>query len=82
MDSPFLSLVLAKLVIAGVVLGGLLGGLAWKPARYLMYALPWGWQCHLLHPAPAHWLAAGAACLAYTAAFLLLGYYRFEKRDI
>ena len=81
-DSPFLSLVLAKIVIAGVLLMAILGGLAWKPAKYLKYALPWGWQCNLLHPEPAHWLGAVAACLAYTAVFLMLGYYRFERRDL
>ena len=81
-DSPFLSLILAKLTIAGVFLFGLLGSLAWKPAKYLMYALPWGWQNHLLHPEPAHWLGAAVACLVYTGAFLTLGYYRFERRDL
>jgi len=81
-DSPFLSLILAKVIIAGVLLFGILGGLAWKPAKYLMYVLPWGWQNHLLHPAPAHWLGAAVACLVYTAVFLMLGYYRFERRDL
>jgi len=81
-DSPFLSLILAKVVIAGVLLIGVLGRIAWKPAKYLMYALPWGWQHHLLHPEPAHWLGAAVACLAYTAAFLMLGYYRFARRDL
>ena len=81
-DSPFLSLILAKLAITGVLLGGLLGSIAWKPAKYIMYALPWGWQPHLLHPSPAHWLGSALACLAYAAIFLMLGYYRFEKRDI
>jgi ABC-type transport system involved in multi-copper enzyme maturation permease subunit len=81
-DSPFLSLILAKVMIAGVLFFGILGGLAWKPAKYLMYALPWGWQNNLLHPAPAHWLGATAACLVYTGAFLMLGHYRFERRDL
>jgi len=81
-DSPFLSLVLAKVAIAGVVLIGILGSLAWKPAKYIMYALPWGWQSNLLHPEPIHWLGAGLACLVYTGFFLLLGYYRFERRDL
>jgi ABC-type transport system involved in multi-copper enzyme maturation permease subunit len=81
-DSPFLSLVLAKVVIAGVLFLAILGALAWKPAKYLKYALPWGWQCNLLHPEPARWLGAFAACLAYTAVFLMLGYYRFERRDL
>jgi len=81
-DSPFLSLVLAKLIIAGTLILALVGGIAWKPAKYLLYSLPWGLQSHLLHPAPTHWLGAALACMAYTAVFLMLGYYRFEKRDI
>ncbi len=81
-DSPFLSLVLAKTVIAGIWLIGILGGLAWKPAKYLMYALPWGWQSNLLHPHLSHWLVAALACLLYTGFFLMLGYYRFERRDL
>ncbi|MHC4559112.1 MAG: ABC transporter permease [Planctomycetota bacterium] len=81
-DSPFVSLILAKLTIAGVLLAGALGGLAWKPAKYVTYALPWGWQSNLLHPAPSHWLAAGLACFLYTGLFLVLGYYRFEGRDL
>jgi ABC-type transport system involved in multi-copper enzyme maturation permease subunit len=81
-DSPFLSLVLAKLTIAGVLFMAILGSFAWKPAKYLMYALPWGWQCNLLHPEPARWLGAVAGCLAYAAVFLMLGYYQFERRDL
>ena len=81
-DSPFLSLILAKVAIAGVLLIALLGSFAWKPAKYLLYALPWGWQNNLLHPHPAHWLGAVLASLAYTAFFLMLGYYRFERRDL
>jgi ABC-type transport system involved in multi-copper enzyme maturation permease subunit len=81
-DSPFLSLVLAKVIITGVLLLAIAGSMAWKPAKYLLYALPWGWQSHLLDPAPSHWLGAVFACFAYTVVFLMLGYYRFEKRDI
>jgi len=81
-DSPFLSLVLAKVVIAGVLFLAVLGRFAWEPAKYIKYALPWGWQCHLLHPELTHWGGAAAACLAYTAVFLMLGYYRFAKRDL
>lgn len=81
-DSPFLSLILAKVVIAGVLLFAVFGSVAWKPAIYLLYALPWGWQGNLLHPAPAHCLGAALACLVYTAVFLTLGYYRFETRDL
>ena len=81
-DSPFLSLVLAKVVIAGVLFLAVLGRFAWEPAKYLKYALPWGWQCHLLHPELSHWGGAVLACLAYTAVFLMLGYYRFARRDL
>jgi len=81
-DSPFLSLILAKVVIAGVLVLAILGSVAWKPAKYLLYALPWGWQSHLLHPAPAHCLGAALACLLYAAVFLMLGYYCFERRDL
>ncbi len=81
-DSPFLSLILAKVAIAGVLLIALLGSFAWKPAKYLLYALPWGWQNNLLHPHATHWLGAVLASLAYTAFFLMLGYYRFETRDL
>ena len=81
-DSPFLSLVLAKVIIAGTLLLALGGSIAWKPAKHLMYALPWGWQSYLLHPSPTHWLGAALACLVYAAVFLMIGYYRFEKRDI
>lgn len=81
-DSPFLSLILAKLIIAGVLLIAVIGGLAWAPTKYILYLLPWGWQNHLLHPAPGHWLGAGLACLAYTGVLLTLGYVRFARRDL
>jgi ABC-type transport system involved in multi-copper enzyme maturation permease subunit len=81
-DSPFLSLVLAKLIIGGVLLFAFLGSLAWKPAKYLMYALPWGFQNHLLHPELTHSLGAGLACLGYTLVFFWLGYHHFETRDL
>ncbi|MHC4520939.1 MAG: hypothetical protein ACYTAS_20295, partial [Planctomycetota bacterium] len=81
-DSPFLSLILAKLVIAGVLLIALVGGLAWKPTKYILYVLPWGWQNHLLHPEASHWFAAVLACLAYTSVMLTLGYVRFARRDL
>lgn len=81
-DSPFLSLVLAKVVIAGVLLMGLLGGIYWKPAKYLLYALPWGWQSNLLHPELARCMLAALGCLVYAGFFLFLGYYHFERRDL
>jgi len=81
-DSPFLALVLAKLTIGGVLLFAVVGGMKWESLRLVKYALPWGWQNHLLHPDPSHWLVAGLACLLYTAVFLSLGYARFETRDL
>ena len=81
-DSPFLSLVAAKLVIGGVLLLAFLGSLAWKPAIYINFALPWAIQNHLLHPQLSHSLGTASACIAYTMVFLLLGYYRFETRDL
>ena len=80
--SPFLSLVLAKVIIAGTLILALAGSIAWKPAKYLLYALPWGWQSQLLHPNVLHWGGAALACLAYTAVFLGAGYYHFRKRDL
>ena len=81
-DSPFLSLVLAQIAIAGILIAAMIGSMKWKPVKYLLYALPWGWQSQLLHPSPSHWLGAVFACLLYAVVFLMLGYYRFEKRDI
>ncbi len=81
-NSPFLSLVLAKVAIAGVLLIAILGSFAWKPAKYILYTLPWGWQNNLLHPDMSHWLLAAIASLVYTAFFLTLGYIRFEMRDL
>jgi ABC-type transport system involved in multi-copper enzyme maturation permease subunit len=81
-DSPFLSLVLLDAIIGGALILPALGGLAWEPAKYFKYILPWGWQNNLLHPDPSHWIGAALACLMYAAVFLMLGYYRFEKRDL
>lgn len=81
-SSQFLSLILAKLVIAGTLLFAVLGRMAWEPLKYIKFLLPWAWQNHLLHPSFSHWGTAGLACLAYTAVFLMLGYRRFETRDL
>jgi len=81
-DSPFFSLALANLVIGGVVFFAFLGSLTWKPLIYLKYALPWGLQNQLLHPQLSHSLGTALACLGYTAVFLLLGYLRFQTRDL
>ncbi len=81
-SSPFLSLILGKLVIAGTLFFAVIGRFAWEPLKYIKYLLPWGWQNQLLHPSVVHWGCAGLACLAYTAVFLMIGYRRFEKRDL
>ncbi len=81
-DSPFLSLVVANLVIGGLLLFAVIAGTLWEPAIYLKYALPWGLQNHLLHPELSHSVGTALACLGYTAAFLFLGYRRFETRDL
>jgi len=81
-DAPFASLVVAKLVIAGVLVFALVGKLAWGPAVYFKYALPWGVQNHLLHPEWSHVLGAVAACLGYAGVFLMLGHRHFVRRDL
>jgi len=81
-DSPFLSLVLSQLVIGGVLLFAFIGKLTWAPAVNIRYALPWGVQNHLLHPELTHSVGTALLCLGYTIVFLLLGYYRFETRDL
>jgi ABC-type transport system involved in multi-copper enzyme maturation permease subunit len=81
-DSPFFSLVLANLIISGVLLFAVVGGLKWQVVKLVKYLLPWGWQNYLLHPSPSLLLAAVAACFLYTAVFLILGYARFETRDL
>ena len=81
-DSSFVSLVVAKLVICGVLLFAVLGSLAWDQAIYVKFALPWGIQNYLLHPEVTHSVGAALACLGYTAVFLFLGYRRFESRDL
>ncbi|MHC4176208.1 MAG: ABC transporter permease subunit [Planctomycetota bacterium] len=81
-DSPFLSLILCKLTIAGVLVFAVLAKLAWEPAIHIKHLLPWGWQNHLLHPDLSHSLGSVAACGGYTLVFLLAGWWRFKKRDL
>ncbi len=81
-DSPFLSLVMAKIVIGGVLLLAFLGSLVWRPVIYLNFALPWGIQNHLLHPQLTHSLGTALACIVYMMIFLFLGYHRLETRDL
>jgi ABC-type transport system involved in multi-copper enzyme maturation permease subunit len=81
-DSPFLSLVAATMVIGAVPLFTFIGRATWEPLQYLIYALPWGLQNYLLHHEVSVVLGAGTACLGYTALFLFLGYRRFARRDL
>ncbi len=81
-SSQFLSLILAKLLIAGTLLFAVVGRFAWEPLKYIKWLLPWGWQNHLLHPSFTHWGCASLACLVYMAAFLMLGHRYFAKRDL
>ena len=81
-DSSFLSLIFAKLIIGGVLLFAMIGSYFWEPVIHLKYALPWALQNHLLHPELTHSLGTALACLGYTLVFLFLGYYRFETRDL
>ena len=81
-DSPFVSLLVASLLIGGLPLFAKLAGLKWELAGHLKFLLPWGLQNHLLHPELTHSLGTALACLGYTVVFLLLGYHRFETRDL
>jgi hypothetical protein len=81
-DSPFGSLTINSLVIACVPFFALIGRAFWKPASNIKYVLPWGVQPYLLHYNPMVIIGTVAACLGYTALFLLLGHYYFCRRDL
>jgi hypothetical protein len=81
-DSPFVSLVLAKLLIGFVPLLVWLGAKAWKPFEYAGYVLPWPLKYDLLHPSLLHSGLASLAMVAYAAVFLALGARTFQKRDL
>jgi len=81
-DSPFASLTVSQLVIGFVPLFSFIGRNTWKPLAYVNYALPWGIQNDLLHPDASRVTVGTLGCLAYTAAFLFLGYRHFKKRDL
>jgi ABC-type transport system involved in multi-copper enzyme maturation permease subunit len=81
--SAFGSLTIASVVIGGVPLIVTLGGgLTPEFARWLKYALPWGYQTRLFHHEPLQVAAAAAGCVAMTALFLWLGYRKFTRRDL
>jgi len=81
-DSPMVSLVLCKLVIAGVLLAAVVGQLASEHLYKLLYLLPWGIQNHLLAPDVSTVVLTAVACLGYTAAFAWLGARKFRTRDL
>jgi len=81
-DTPIGALVISNVVIAGVILGSYLAGLAWEPARSLGYLLPWPFQNRLLGPDLGAFALVAGAFVAYTAAFAWLGARTFENRDL
>ena len=81
-SSPFLSLAASKLIIVGVPIAAAIGKHHWEPLNNIKYLLPWGIQNYLMHPEWTHFLGAAAGCLGYTALFLMLGYIRFQRRDL
>jgi hypothetical protein len=81
-ESAIGALVVCKGVIIGVWLFALLGSLAWAPAAYLQYLLPWGVQERLLGANFGTVAFAALACLAYAAVFTWLGARNFERRDL
>jgi len=81
-SSPFLSLAASKLIIVGVPIVAAIGKHNWEPLKNTKYLLPWGIQNYLMHPEWTHFLGAAAGCLGYTLFFLLLGYVRFQRRDL
>jgi hypothetical protein len=80
--SPFLSLIASSAVISGVPLFAWMMSWRWKPAGELQYLLPWAWQNHLLHNDWTHVALAAIGCVTYTAVFLAIGYWQFERRDL
>ena len=81
-SSPFLSLAASKLIIIGVPIVAAIGKHNWEPMKNTKYLLPWGIQNYLMHPEWTHFLGAAAGCVGYTLFFLLLGYVRFQRRDL
>jgi ABC-type Na+ efflux pump permease subunit len=81
-DSPMASLTVCTAAVGAVPLGALLAGLAWAPAAYIVYLLPWALHNQLLAEDLGHVLAVTGACLAYTVLFTWLGARTFEKRDL
>lgn len=81
-DSPFVSLVISQLVIGFVPLIAYMAGKVEPKLAYLSYAMPWGFKFKLLHPAFVQFGGAALAMLAFTAVFLWLGAWSFQRRDL
>jgi hypothetical protein len=81
-ESAIAALVVCKGVIIGIWLFALLGSLAWEPAAYLKFLLPWGVQDRLLGASFGTVAVAALACLAYAALFTWLGARNFDRRDL
>lgn len=80
-DSAMSSLVIANTVIGGVLLGPVIA-LAWEPARFVTYLLPWAVQNDLLAPGSGTVAVAFGACVLYTIVFVSLGLWTFGRRDL
>jgi len=78
---------IGALAVVSVAVGavpGLAFALAsqWPPLWHVMHLMPWGSQVLLFHPHAGVAAGAAAACLAYTALFLGLGWRHFRGRDL
>jgi hypothetical protein len=80
-DSAMSSLAIANALIGGVLLGPVIA-LAWEPARFVTYLLPWAVQNDLLAPGAGTVAVAFGACVLYTIAFVSLGVWTFGRRDL
>lgn len=80
--SSFASLTIVSIIIGGVPLVAMIGGFSFEKAKYVLYALPWGYQARLFHPEVGQVAAAVGGCLAMTGLFLWLGHRKFTTRDL
>lgn len=81
-STPFLALATSELIVIGAMVAPSIGESIWGPLENLKYVLPWGIQKHLFHPDWQHFLGAAAGCIGYSLVFSLLGYVRFQRRDL
>ncbi|HUJ63545.1 MAG TPA: ABC transporter permease subunit [Kofleriaceae bacterium] len=81
-DSPFGALVLAMLFAYLWPLFVFIGTRQNEGFHYLQYATPWGYKWWLFSESPGMVAGGVAVMLAFTAALVVLGNYRFAKRDL